>query len=177
MSIRLVYRMKTCGDDLTGRLSTHSRRSRQQGVVALIIIRFARRGHSVADSTAQGTFDEAIDGFDPEVQTIARALKSLIASIHCEFIEVAWPRQKIASYGIGPKKMSEHYACIAPQSNYLNLGFYHGVALKDPAGLLEGAGKRLRHVKIKSMSEAKSPHVVRLLKAAVLERENEFRYF
>jgi hypothetical protein len=162
---------------VTGRLSRHSRRSYQKGFVALIIIRSARGGHTVADSTAQGTFDEAIDGFDPEVQAIARALKSLIASIHGEFIEVAWPRQQIASYGIGPKKMSEHYAYIAPQSNYVNLGFYHGGALKDPSGLLEGAGKRLRHVKIKSMSEAKSRQVVRLLKAAVLERENEFRYF
>ncbi len=162
---------------MTGRLSRHSCRSRQKGFVAPFFIRFARRGHSVADSTAQGTFDEAIDGFHPEVQSIARALKSLIASIHGEFIEVVWTRQKIASYGIGPKKMSEHYAYIAPQSNYVNLGFYHGVALKDPSGLLEGAGKRLRHVKIKSMSEAKSRHVVRLLKAAVLERENEFRYF
>jgi hypothetical protein len=162
---------------LTGGLSRHCRRSRQKGFVALIIIRFARRGHTVAASTAQGTFDEAIDGFDPEVQAIARALKSLITSVHGEFIEVAWPRQKIASYGIGPKKMSEHYAYFAPQSNYVNLGFYHGVALKDPAGLLEGAGKRLRHVKIKSMPEAKSRHVVRLLKAAILERENEFRHF
>jgi hypothetical protein len=137
----------------------------------------ARGGHAVADSTALGTFDEAIDGFDPEVQAIARELKSLIASIHADFIEVAWPRQKIASYGIGTRKMSEHYAYIAPQSHYVNLGFYHGVALEDPAGLLEGAGKRLRHIKIKSISDAKTKDVGRLLKAALSERKNEFRQF
>jgi hypothetical protein len=131
----------------------------------------------VADSTAQGSFDDAIDGFDPEIQAIARELKRIIASIHGDFVEVCWPRQKIASYGIGPRKMSEHYAYIAPQTQYVNLGFYHGVALKDPAGLLEGAGKRLRHIKIKSISDAKKKDVVSLLKAALLERENEFRYF
>jgi len=133
----------------------------------------------VADSTAQGTFDEVIDGFDTEVQAIARALKSLIASIHSDFVEVDWPRQKIASYGIGPRKMSEHYAYIAPQTNYVNLGFYHGVALNDPAGLLEGAGKRLRHIKIKSISDANRKEIVSLLKVALSERKkaDRDRYF
>jgi len=126
----------------------------------------------MAESTTQGTFDEAIDGLDPEIQAIARALKSLITSIHADFVEVAWPKMRIASYGIGPKKMSEHYAYIAPQKNYVNLGFYHGVALKDPAGLMGGAGKRLRHVKIKSVSDAATKELKSLLKAALLERMN-----
>ena len=28
------------------------------------------------------------------------------------------------------------------------VGFYHGATLNDPAGLLEGQGKRMRHVKL-----------------------------
>jgi len=32
---------------------------------------------------------------------------------------------------------------------HVNVGFYFGALLKDPAGLLEGAGKRMRHVKLK----------------------------
>jgi len=129
----------------------------------------------MADSNAQGTFDQAIDGFDPEIQAIARALKAVIASIDADFLEVAWPRLKIASYGIGPKKMSEHYAYIAPQKNYVNLGFYHGVALKDPAGIMEGAGQRLRHVKIKSISDTATKEVKSLLNAAVLDRRNAMK--
>ena len=31
----------------------------------------------------------------------------------------------------------------------MNVGFYHGAALDDPAGLLEGSGKRMRHVKLR----------------------------
>jgi hypothetical protein len=126
----------------------------------------------MADSNTLGTFKDALDGFDPEIQAIAKALKSAITTMHGDFVEVVWPRLKIASYGVGPKKMSEHYAYIAPQKNYVNLGFYHGVALKDPAGLLEGAGKRLRHIKIRAASEAATKDVVNLLKAALLEREN-----
>ena len=32
---------------------------------------------------------------------------------------------------------------------HVNVGFFHGAALDDPAGLLEGAGKRMRHVKVR----------------------------
>ena len=32
---------------------------------------------------------------------------------------------------------------------HVNIGFYFGAALDDPAGLLEGSGKRMRHAKIR----------------------------
>jgi len=34
-------------------------------------------------------------------------------------------------------------------TDHVNVGFFHGAALDDPAGLLEGSGKRMRHVKLK----------------------------
>jgi hypothetical protein len=34
-------------------------------------------------------------------------------------------------------------------SAHANVGFFHGASLTDPAGLLEGAGKRMRHVKLR----------------------------
>ena len=38
-------------------------------------------------------------------------------------------------------------ATSTPSGAYVNVGFFHGAALDDPAGLLEGTGKRMRHVK------------------------------
>jgi hypothetical protein len=32
--------------------------------------------------------------------------------------------------------------------DHVNVGFYRGADLADPAGLLEGTGKRMRHVKL-----------------------------
>lgn len=32
---------------------------------------------------------------------------------------------------------------------HVNVGFFQGASLKDPAGLLEGTGKRMRHVKLR----------------------------
>ena len=32
---------------------------------------------------------------------------------------------------------------------HVNVGFFHGAALADPAGLLEGSGRYMRHVKLR----------------------------
>jgi hypothetical protein len=87
-----------------------------------------------------------------------------------DFVEVVWLRQGIASFGVGPKKMTEHYAYIGIQSSYVNLGFYHGATLRDPTHLLEGTGKRLRHVKIRTDAEAKNAAIAALLRDAIDDR-------
>jgi hypothetical protein len=52
---------------------------------------------------------------------------------------------------------------------HVNVGFFHGVALQDPAGLLEGNGKRMRHVKLKLGSEVDSSALNALIVAAYLD--------
>ena len=41
------------------------------------------------------------------------------------------------------------FAYVGAYAAHLNLGFYHGAGLPDPAGLLQGSGKRMRHVKLR----------------------------
>ena len=41
------------------------------------------------------------------------------------------------------------FAYVDAFSAHANIGFFFGAALDDPAGLLEGAGKRMRHVKVR----------------------------
>jgi len=40
------------------------------------------------------------------------------------------------------------FAYVNAFSRHASVGFFHGAALADPAGLLEGSGKRMRHVKL-----------------------------
>jgi len=55
---------------------------------------------------------------------------------------------------------------IAPQKKgYVNFGFFFGAGLSDPTHLLIGEGKRLRHVKIRSVEEAKNPALAKLIAA------------
>lgn len=120
-------------------------------------------------NTKAGSFEQLLEGAQPEHKRICTALRDAISARHPDYVEVIWQKQKIASYGVGQKKMSEHYAYIAPQKNHVNLGFYHGTSLPDPAGLLEGTGKRLRHVKIRTIEDTRSMAVDRLLAEAVDE--------
>jgi hypothetical protein len=41
------------------------------------------------------------------------------------------------------------FAYVNTFKSHVNVGFFHGAALKDPERLLEGSGKRMRHVKLK----------------------------
>jgi hypothetical protein len=41
------------------------------------------------------------------------------------------------------------FAYVNAFTAHVNVGFYHGAYLPDPAGLLEGNGKRMRHVKLR----------------------------
>jgi hypothetical protein len=55
---------------------------------------------------------------------------------------------------------------IAPQKKgYVNFGFFFGAGLSDPKKLLIGEGKRLRHVKIWRVEEAKNPALTKLIAA------------
>ena len=40
------------------------------------------------------------------------------------------------------------FAYVAAFAAHASVGFYHGAELPDPAGLLQGTGKRMRHVKL-----------------------------
>lgn len=46
------------------------------------------------------------------------------------------------------------------------VGFFHGAALTDPAGLLEGSGKHMRHVKLRPGTALNEKAVEALIAAA-----------
>ena len=49
---------------------------------------------------------------------------------------------------------------------HVNVGFFHGAELPDPAGLLKGSGKRMRHVKLKPRAAMNPAALGRLIDEA-----------
>ena len=45
------------------------------------------------------------------------------------------------------------FAHVNVFAEHVNVGFHHGADLDDPAGLLAGSGKRMRHVKLRPADE------------------------
>lgn len=59
--------------------------------------------------------------------------------------------------------------CYAhPLEDRVDFGFFKGVKLKDPAGILEGDGKFLRHVKVRTPAGIREKDLAALLKQALI---------
>jgi hypothetical protein len=54
-------------------------------------------------------------------------------------------------------------------TSHVNVGFFNRVALKDPAGLLEGAGKYMRHVKLRPGVAINEEALGKLITSAYLD--------
>ncbi len=110
--------------------------------------------------------DEFLQGYAPQVQELARETRSLVLQALPGVIEQVDAPSKLVAYGFG-SKMRDMLCVIMPVKAGVNLGFYRGVDLPDPAGLLRGTGKRHRHLRIHNTSELNSPAVRALLAAAL----------
>ena len=60
------------------------------------------------------------------------------------------------------------FAYVSIHKAHANVGFFHGVDLEDPARLLEGTGKRMRHVKLKPGQPVNAKALAALIDAAYL---------
>lgn len=115
-------------------------------------------------------FDEILETADPSTRALARQARALIESIYPAVVEVPWPKQRVIGYGVGPKKMSEHFCYLSVSKNHINIGFMYGAELPDPDGLLQGTGKLLRHVRITTPEELDNPSLRNLLTIASQHR-------
>ena len=61
------------------------------------------------------------------------------------------------------------FAYVAVFKAHANVGFFHGAELEDPKGLLEGTGKRMRHVKVRPGGALDSVALEALIDAAYAE--------
>jgi hypothetical protein len=120
-----------------------------------------------------GTFEDAVARAGERAREMAYQLRQLIDEVLPGVVEVPWPRMRMASYGVGPKKKTEHFCYVSAQKDDVNLGFYYGAELPDPDGLLQGTGKLLRHVKIREANAIRGKALRRLLEVASRHRMPE----
>jgi hypothetical protein len=116
-------------------------------------------------------WDRALARTSDAGRAAAEAARALVRRLHPDVVEVVWPHQATVGWGIGPKKMSEHYAYLAVHPKHVNLGFYRGASLPDPAGLLTGPGAAMRHIRLDGPHSVAKPEIAALLNAARAERE------
>jgi hypothetical protein len=57
--------------------------------------------------------------------------------------------------------------CWAVFAKHVGIEFWRGSTLPDPAGIVEGTGKNLRHVKLRTIEDARSRALRELVRAAI----------
>lgn len=115
-------------------------------------------------------FEEIVSGVSPHARKLAEEARSLVLSVYPAVVEVPWPKQRVIGYGVGPKKMSEHFSYISVSKEHINLGFMYGAELPDPERLLDGTGKLLRHVRITELEQLLNPALRELIQVATKHR-------
>lgn len=106
----------------------------------------------------------------PSVAELVGAADRLVRTVDPGVVQVLWIHQRTVGYGVGPKKLSEHYCYLDVYERHINLGFNRGALLPDPTGLLDGTGAKFRKMSLSTVQELEEPAVRDLITAARDER-------
>ena len=111
--------------------------------------------------------EEIVDELFPTTPAAVRAILDEIRRTVRDTLPDATEIFYHGALGYGPTASGfDRILYVMPQNGYANLGFFFGTDVPDPTGLLEGTGKRMRHVKVRSMLAAQNPALVPMVWAA-----------
>jgi hypothetical protein len=120
-------------------------------------------------SATDPTFDDILHESTPDIADIARKMRALILDVAPGVTETISIKDRVAGYGYSAK-MRQQLVYIALPKDWARLGFYRGGELPDPNHLLEGEGKLLRHIKIRTAEDLDMPAVRKLLQQALKDK-------
>jgi hypothetical protein len=132
-------------------------------------LRAPRPGEDPDAAALEADVDRLLSEHTPELQAIERALRTTIRTAFPVAIEQVDFANKLIAFGRSMKIRGLLFAIIAHKS-HVNLQLADGADLPDPQRLIEGTGKRIRHVKIRSVEAASSPAVVAIVEAQLAAR-------
>jgi len=98
--------------------------------------------------------------YDRAIQKLALSLRSLVLEEMAPCHENIYDAYNAVAIGYGPTdRLKDGVFHIAVYARHVNLGFNHGAALADSLGILEGTGKQIRHITIKSPADLERPEI------------------
>ena len=111
--------------------------------------------------------DPAIDAWmnehADELGAMARRWFEVMRNCGDEVRELLHDGCPVACLGDAP------FAYVNALTSHVNVGFFHGNGLPDPSRLLQGAGKFMRHVKLKPGTATNAAALNNLIDAAYLD--------
>ena len=98
--------------------------------------------------------------YDRKIQKLALDLRQLVLEEMAPCHENIYDAYSAVAIGYGlTDRVSDGIFHIAVYAKGVNLGFNQGATLADPDGVLDGNGKQIRHIKIRTPSDLARPEV------------------
>ena len=120
----------------------------------------------VPDSSIDAGFDRILEGNAPEVIATAHALRAAVKSAMPDVVEQVDFGNGLLAFGRS-LAMRDLLFAIIPHKSHVNLQLADGADLPNADGSIEGTGKRIRHVKVRSVEAATSPAVRNAIDAQI----------
>jgi hypothetical protein len=126
-------------------------------------------GGATNDPGLEADVDRLLSEHPAEIQAIERALRATIRAEFPDAVEQVDFGNKLIAFGRSMRMRGLLFAIIAHRT-WVNLQLADGADLPDPDGLIEGTGKRIRHVKVRSVDAASSKPLVAAIRAQLAVR-------
>ena len=111
-------------------------------------------------------WDENLASHTSEVQAAARALETVIREALPDVVVQYDPGNGLLAFGRS-MKMRDLLLALIPHAGWVNLQLADGALLPNPDGLIEGTGKKIRHIKVRSADAAQDSRVVAAVRAEI----------
>ena len=115
---------------------------------------------------AKKNVDNYIAGLEPWKAQIVARLRSII-------LEAAPQAKELIKWAQPVYETNGPFCYIKAFKNNVNFGFWRGVDLEDPKGLLQGSGEKMRHIKLTSVDDINEKAFSNLVRQAVQLNQNK----
>jgi hypothetical protein len=123
----------------------------------------------MTEESLEQQIEKLLGGHAPVVRDTALALRDVIRREFDAVDERVDFGNRLIAYGRS-MKMRDLLFAVMPHTAHVNLQLADGAMLPDPTGIVEGTGKRIRHVKVRSVEAARSGPVRDLIGAQLAAR-------
>jgi hypothetical protein len=117
--------------------------------------------------SAKASIDLYVDAKPAELREVAERLRKLVKKT------VKGTKESVNPWKIPTFESNGPMCFFMVGKHHVTFGFLRGTSLPDPAELLEGTGKNLRHVKLRTAGDVRTPALRKLIEAAARLNKKE----
>lgn len=104
--------------------------------------------------------DQYIEQLPETIQELAKELRKLVFELSSSMKEeIKWSKPSYSHNGL--------VCYMQTAKTHINFGFYQGAKLDDRDGLLEGEGKKMRHIRMRKVQEIQAEPLKNLIWEAI----------